>query len=130
MGCVVRCIKGMFLPTVCVLLIQFLSQFFVDQMNRDEHVKLLVLLLDDVFDFLTQASQLGTLAELTSSPASGNDHSARINVQIKILILLCQQTAECVHFICDYVEHSSYCQSSLTYHLIYSKMHHFRETNC
>lgn len=130
MGCLVCCNKSMFVPTVCVLLIQFLSQFFIDQMNRDEHVKQLVLLLDAVFDFLTQASQLETLAELASSLASSNDHSARINVQIKILILLCQQTAECVHFICDYAEHTSYCQSSPTYHVIYPELYHFREADC
>lgn len=98
-------------------------------MNRDEHVKRLVLLLDDVFDFLTQASQLDTFAELTSSTVSGNDRSARFNVQTRILILLSQQTVECAHFICDYAKDTSYCQLSLAYHLMFSEPYHFRETD-
>lgn len=114
-GCIVCCVEGMLVPTVYTLLIRFSSQFLVDQMNRDEHVRQLVLLLDGVFEFLTQASQLDTFTELTSHTASGNDHSGRFNVQTRILVLLSQQTAECGHFICDYTKDTSYCQLFLTY---------------
>lgn len=77
-------------------------------MNRDEHIKRLVVLLDGVFDFLTQASQIDTFVELTSSTASSHDHLPRFSVQTQILKLLSQQTAECFYFIHGYAEDISY----------------------
>jgi hypothetical protein len=74
----------------------------VEQMNRDEHVKQLVGLLDDVFNFLTEASQLKEIETIGSS--------ANTVSQIKILQLLFQQTRECANFICAYAEEPSYCK--------------------
>ncbi|KAF9460309.1 WD40-repeat-containing domain protein [Collybia nuda] len=88
------------------------SKFMVDQMNRDEHIKQLVLLLDDVFAFLGETSQLNIFFELTSNRK--NDSSGvQFDTQIRILILLSRQVTECAHFIHDYSKDENYWKRTI-----------------
>lgn len=73
----------------------------VDQMNRDEHVKQLIGILDDVFTFLMESSELKFFAEVGSM---GN-----IGSQIKIIAAISLQITECAHFICAYAKDVGYC---------------------
>lgn len=81
-------------------------------MNRDEHIKQLVLLLDDVFNFFEQSSELEGVLKLTSSKIEPL-YKAKANAQIQILVLIFQQTTECAYFIHDYVQDASYCKLSM-----------------
>lgn len=82
-------------------------------MNRDEHIKQLVLLLDDVFNFFEQSSELEGVLKLTSSKIIEPPYKAKANAQIQILVLIFQQTTECAYFIHDYVQDASYCKLSM-----------------
>jgi hypothetical protein len=97
-------------------------------MNRDDSVTQLVLLLDSVFEFLTQGSQLEAIAKLTSDKVPSD---TRLGVQIQILVLLSQQVTECAHFIYDYAKDTNYCASIELFTLIewLSIYSHIRETS-
>ncbi|KAF9460308.1 WD40-repeat-containing domain protein [Collybia nuda] len=83
------------------------SKFMVDQMDRDENIQRLVSLLDDIFEFLGEASQLETIAELTNHQENQSS-DVRLRTQIRILALLSQQVTECAHFICDYAKNTNF----------------------
>lgn len=84
----------------------------VDQMNRDENTKKLVSLLDSIFDFLSEASQLEAFAGITANK-DNRPSDVRLGAQIRVLVMMMQQVAECSHFICDYAKDKSYCVSIL-----------------
>lgn len=83
-------------------------------MNRDEHIKQLVLLLDDIFNFLEQSSDLNNVIELTRKIEPS--YKAKANAQIHILALIFQQTTECAYFIQGYVQDTSYCEPPIYFH--------------
>lgn len=80
----------------------------VDQMNRDDNIKKLILLLNDVFDFLKLGPQLESIASLMDTMES-RASTGRFDAQIHILVLLSQQTTECAHFIFAYAMDTNYC---------------------
>jgi hypothetical protein len=74
----------------------------IGQMDRDEHLKQLVDLLEGVFIFLTEAVQLEAIETL------GSDS------QLQILTLILKQTTECGYFICAYAKDTGYCEICLS----------------
>jgi hypothetical protein len=80
----------------------------VDQMNRDDNIEKLILLLNDVFDFLRLGPQLESITRLMDK-AESSTSTGRFEAQIHILVLLSQQTTECAHFICAYAMDTNYC---------------------
>lgn len=77
-----------------------------EQMNRDEQMKQLVFVLDDIFSFLQEAGPLKTIINMAE--ASESDLQILKN-QMFILVHITQQTIECAHFICDYAKDTKYC---------------------
>lgn len=79
----------------------------VDQMNRDEHIKQLIGILNDIFTLLTESSELKKIAEVKSTGGIGS--------QIKIIAAISFQTIECAHFICAYASDVGYCMFFIIY---------------
>ncbi|KAF9457440.1 WD40-repeat-containing domain protein [Collybia nuda] len=80
-------------------------KLMTDQMNRDENIKQLVGILDEIFAFLTESSELKRILATGSVKITDS--------QIKILTALTWQTTECAHFICAYAKTISYWTRTL-----------------
>ncbi|KAF9461836.1 WD40-repeat-containing domain protein [Collybia nuda] len=84
------------------------SKFMIDQTNRDDSIKELLAVLNGVYDFLEEASQLESINKLIAKT-----EGLRFDAQVKILALLAQQTTECAHFICAYAADTNFWERTL-----------------
>jgi hypothetical protein len=99
----------------------------VDQMNRDDNIKKLIVLLNDVFDFLGLGPQLETITRLMDKTESVS--TGRFDTQIRVLVLLLQQATECTHFICAYAMDTNYCMLFVCLTIADSQHGNSRETD-